>query len=78
LTNSILIRPLINFFSGEFEGAKYRGTLTSSAADKKNAGQVKMVIIEALEAFKKLNPEALECRNGTKVPKPSWKIQEEE
>jgi hypothetical protein len=37
LTNNILIRPLINLFSGEYEGAKFRGQLTSTAADKSNA-----------------------------------------
>ena len=37
LTNNILIRPLINLFSGEYEGAKFRGHLTSTAADKSNA-----------------------------------------
>lgn len=37
LTNNILVRPLINLFSGEYEGAKFRGNLTSTAADKSKA-----------------------------------------
>lgn len=75
LTNNILIRPLIHLFTGEFEGAKFRGQLTSTAADKSNVNQVKKVILQTLEAFKSINPEAMMSRNGVKVIKPAWKIE---
>jgi hypothetical protein len=59
LTNNILIRPLINLFSGEHEGAKYRGFITSEAAKKENTNEVKKVILNTLELYKTLHPEAL-------------------
>jgi len=78
LSNNILIRPLINLFSGEYEGAKFRGQLTSTAAQKSNTNQVRTVILQTLEDFKKINPEAMATCNGAKIIKPSWKLEEEE
>jgi hypothetical protein len=78
LSTNILVRPIINLFSGEYEGAKFRGFITANAAKKENSNSVKQVILEALEYYKTLHPEALETRNGVKVPKPRWKVELEE
>ena len=39
--------------------------------------QVSKVILECIELFRKLNEEALACRNGRKIIKPSWKLEYE-
>lgn len=36
------------------------------------------MILAALEHYSTLNQEALDCKNGEKVPKPTWKVAEEE
>jgi hypothetical protein len=76
LSNSILIRPLITFFATEHEGAKYRGFLTSEATRKDRTA--KQVILDTIEYYRGLNPEALETVNGVKVVKPSWMLLKEE
>ncbi len=38
IPNSILIKPVINIFSGEYEGGKYRRYLGEKANDKKMRG----------------------------------------
>jgi len=50
---------LISLFAGEHDGSKYRAFLTSEAAKKSNDNQIKKVILDTLEYYKKLNPEAL-------------------
>lgn len=65
-------------FATEFEGGKWRGFLTNEAAKKENAGNVRKVILDTLEYYKKLNPEALQTINGVKVCKPAWQIAHEE
>lgn len=47
------------------------------AADKENECQVEKVIVETLEYFKTLNPEALACKNGDRIVKPAWQIEQE-
>jgi len=59
-------------FAGEFESAKWRQKLTLLAADKANECQVQKVILETLEHFKELNPEALLCKHGQKIVRPAW------
>jgi tRNA-dihydrouridine synthase len=78
LTCNILVKPLICFFNGEWGSSEWRKVLTTTAADKKNTQQIKKVILDALEHYKTLNQEALDCRNGEKVVKPVWKLNEEE
>ena len=74
----MLVKPLINLFAGEYDGGKFRGFLTKEAARKENAKKAEKVILEALEYYRGLHPEALETRNGVKVVKPSWKIADED
>jgi benzoyl-CoA reductase/2-hydroxyglutaryl-CoA dehydratase subunit BcrC/BadD/HgdB len=40
------------------------------ALDKNN--DIRTVILGTIEEMKTLNPEALECKNGKKIIKPSW------
>jgi hypothetical protein len=77
LTCNVLVKPLIHLFAGEFESAKWRQKLTLEAADKANECKVEKVIIETLEYFKELNPEALLCKNGKRIERPAWQIEQE-
>lgn len=77
LSCNILVRPIITLFASEYQGVQWRKILCDTAADKSNAGQIKKVISEVVAKFKDLNPEALACRNGEKIDKPSWQLQKE-
>ena len=52
------MKPIIHLFSGEYEGGAYRRYLSDIAIDKKYKNKVKDVIIDAMEYFKGINPEA--------------------
>lgn len=77
LSNNVLIRPLITLFVTEYQGVQWRKILCATAADKANAGQIKKVITEVVEKFRSLNPEGLAARNGVKVLKPKWQLDQE-
>lgn len=72
IPNSVLVKPLINLFSGEYEGGKYRRKLGEKANDKAFKGQVKQVLMETLDYYREINPEGLETINGDKVIRPSY------
>lgn len=72
MTCNVLVKPLIHLFAGEFESGKWRQKLTLLAADKTNECMVEKVILESLEYFKLLNPEALLCKRGQKIVRPAW------
>ena len=53
-------------------GGKWRKLITQIAADRKNVGQVKKVIVEATAKFKEMNPNGMMCKNGDKFIKPEF------
>jgi tRNA-dihydrouridine synthase A len=72
IPNSIFIRPIINLFSGEFEGGLFRKTLNQKALDHAHyKGKISDVILETLEYYKGINPEALVAVNGKRIVRPS-------
>ena len=75
MSNSVLIRPIICLFTSEYQGVQWRKLICDHAAQKQNAGQIKKVISDVVELFRELNPEALACRNGDKILKPSWQLE---
>ena len=71
ISNTILIRPLINLFVGEFKGAEFRKHLGVQATRPQYAGKVRELILDGIEYYRALNPEALETKNGEKVVRPA-------
>lgn len=74
--NNILVKPLVYLFKGEYKGSEYRSCITEGAAAKENVGNIRKVIYEALDLMRKDNPEALLTRNGDKVFRPKWMLEE--
>lgn len=75
LSYSILVRPLINLFAGEYQGSQFRGYLTGEAAKKNSGKNIKQIILDTVKFYKEIHPEAMESRNGVKVVKPTWQIE---
>ena len=69
------MKPIINMFVGEFKGADFRKKVNGMACRRKeNAhydGNVRLLIHDAIEYYRKLNPDALQTRNGDRVVRPS-------
>ena len=77
LTCNVLVKPIIHLFAGEYKSADWRQRLTVAAADKQNECQVGRVIVETVDFFKALNPEAMQCKHGEKIIKPAWQLEQE-
>lgn len=77
-SNTIMCRPLINMFVGEYKGADFKKKLNQMAAGKTYKGRVGQLIKDALAMYKEQNPEALQTVNGVKVIKPSWILEAQE
>lgn len=71
-SNTIMCRPIINMFVGEYKGAEFKRKLMNASKGKEYIGKVKSVITDTLAWYKTENPEALATINGEKVVKPSW------
>jgi len=52
LSNTILIRPIINFFQGEYKGADFRKRIGIQATRPEYQGKVKQLIIDELESYR--------------------------
>lgn len=72
------MRPLIFLFAGEHEGAKFRHFMTTEAIKKESVGKARKVILDTIEYYRTLHPEALETINGIRMERPSWKIKDED
>mmetsp|Transcript_1296 Transcript_1296/g.1608 ORF Transcript_1296/g.1608 Transcript_1296/m.1608 type:complete len:132 (+) Transcript_1296:961-1356(+) len=72
MSNTLIVRPLINLFCGEFKGGDFRKQINELAAQKKNIGKVGKVVREAIELFRKKNNESLENTGGERIVRPSW------
>eukprot|EP00347_Sterkiella_histriomuscorum_P020914 403335975 len=72
IPNPLLVKPVINIFSGEYEGGKFRKCLSDNAIKKIYKGKVKEVLLETLEYYKEINPEGVATINGDKVIRPSY------
>jgi hypothetical protein len=73
IPNSLLIKPLINLFTGEYEGGSFRKTLVKNSSNKAlYKDRVKECILDTLEFYRALNPEALDARNGQRIIRPSF------
>ena len=64
---SILVRPIINIFSGEMHSKKYRTILSEKAVKSEYSNKVGDLIREALEFMNQNNPDALKMTNGIRV-----------
>lgn len=71
-SNTIMCRPIINMFVGEYKGAQFKRSLMNKSREADYKGKVKLVINDSLAWYKTQNPEALVTINGEKVIKPSW------
>ena len=71
LSNTILVRPLINMFVSEYKGADFRKHLNNLAAKKEYIGKVKLLIEDAITYYDEINPEALLTTSGERHYKPS-------
>lgn len=52
LSNVVLVRPLINLFSGEWKGADYRKNFNLNAVKPLYKGKVKQLILDEINAYK--------------------------
>ena len=77
LSNTILMRPLINLFCGEFKGADFRKYTNQMAASKEYQGRIKDLILHSIEYYHGINFEALDKRNGERQVKPTHIMLEE-
>ena len=67
-SNSILVRPICNLFVGEFKGAEFRKRVNGMSSDHtKYKGNIRVLIHDAIEWYRTLNPDALQCRNGERT-----------
>lgn len=67
----MLVRPILNIFSGEYEGGSFRKTLVENAAKKDvYHGKIQACILDTMEYYRGFNPEGLHTRNGVKVVRP--------
>lgn len=58
-STTIMVRPLINLFVGEYRGSEFRKIFNQMAVQPKYKGNVKSLIIDGIEFYKQYNPEAL-------------------
>ena len=70
-SNTIMIRPLINLFVGEYKGSEFRKVFNQMAIQQKYKGNVKLLIGDAIKYYEEFNPEALKTVNGERVYKPT-------
>ena len=66
LPNTVLVKPVIHMFSNEYEGGEYRKFMSDKAIMKDYKGRVKDVLMETMDHYRKINPEAFVVRNGVK------------
>ena len=77
MSNTILVRPLINLFNGEFKGADFRKKLNVMATQPEYKNKVKQLILDSIKMYAEINHEALDTVNGIKVVRPSRVVEEE-
>ena len=70
IQNSVLVKPLTNFFSGEFDGGAYRKLIGEKSIEKAYKGRVRDVILETMDFYKQRNPQALQTINSQVVVRP--------
>lgn len=64
-------------FVGEFKGADWRKQLGVRATKPEYTYNIKQVILDHMEMYRDLNPEALECKAGERVYRPTAIIEQE-
>ena len=77
LSNTIMIRPLINIFSGEFKGADFRKKMNQWATNPKYKNNVKLLILDGVEYMRQENYEALASKQGDRIWRPTKLIEQE-
>ena len=77
-STTIMCRPIINMFVGEYKGAEFKKKVNQMASGKEYKGRVGQLLIDALAWYKEHNAEALQTVNGVKVVKPSWLLEAQE
>ena len=77
LSNTILIRPLINMFCGEFKGADFRKKMNQWATNAKYKNNVKQLIIDGIDYYRTINYEGLASKEGDRVWRPTKLVEEE-
>ena len=67
-SNTVLCRPIINMFTGEFKGVDWRKKINGMAAYRPENAEykhdVRKLILDGIEYYRGHNPEALQTRNG--------------
>ena len=71
LPNSVMMKPLTYLFANEYEGGKFRKYMTEKGLDKAYKYNIKKVLLDTMEYYREINPEALYTVNGEKVIRPS-------
>jgi hypothetical protein len=72
IPNTLLIKPVIHMFSGEYESGLYRKCLVEAANNlEKYKSKIQNVILDSVDFYRTVNPEAMECRNGKRIVRPS-------
>lgn len=51
-SNTIMIRPIINMFVGEYRGAEFKKKINQMASGKQYKGRVRDLIVDALDYYK--------------------------
>ena len=77
LSNTILIKPIVNLFVGEFKGADFRKHMNQQAASKQFLGRVRDLIHHGIEYYAQFNEEALDKANGERQVMPTHMLLEE-
>ena len=77
MSNTIMVKPLVNMFAGEYMGAEFRKRLNQQANQPQYKGKVSQLIRDAVEFYRNINAEALECKNGERIRRPSKIVEQE-
>lgn len=74
MSNTVLVRPIINLFVGEFKGSEFRKRVNGMSCNRlegketqKYTGNIRALIHDAIEWYRTLNPDALQSRNGERT-----------
>ena len=57
-------------FSGEWKGADYRKRMNLNANKEEYQYNIRNLILDEMEAYRAINPDALACKNGDRVVRP--------
>mmetsp|Transcript_8650 Transcript_8650/g.14652 ORF Transcript_8650/g.14652 Transcript_8650/m.14652 type:complete len:291 (-) Transcript_8650:200-1072(-) len=71
ISNTILLRPIINLFHGEFKGGDFRKHIGVAATKPQYLNKIRELLEDQLSEYEKSNPEALETKEGARIVRPT-------